>query len=108
MFTILLRTILIYVFLICIMRLMGKRQLGELEVTDLVITLLLSEISTIPITDKNTPVLYAGGVMSNRYLQARLRNACDASFAEPAFSADNAAGIALLCRERYLKTEASV
>lgn len=59
MFTILLRTILIYVFLICIMRLMGKRQLGELEVTDLVITLLLSEISTIPITDKNTPVLYA-------------------------------------------------
>ncbi len=59
MFTILLRTILIYVFLICIMRLMGKRQLGELEVTDLVITLLLSEISTIPITDQNTPVLYA-------------------------------------------------
>ena len=59
MFTILLRTVLIYVFLIGIMRLMGKRQLGELEVTDLVITLLLSEISTIPITDKNTPILYA-------------------------------------------------
>lgn len=59
MFTILFRTVLIYVFLIGIMRLMGKRQLGELEVSDLVITLLLSEISTIPITDKNTPVLYA-------------------------------------------------
>lgn len=59
MFTILFRTILIYVFLIGIMRLMGKRQLGELEVTDLVITLLLSEIATIPITDKNTPLLYA-------------------------------------------------
>ena len=59
MFTILLRTVLIYTFLIGIMRLMGKRQLGELEVTDLVITLLLSEISTIPITDKNTPILYA-------------------------------------------------
>jgi len=59
MFTILFRTIFIYVFLIAIMRLMGKRQLGELEVTDLVITLLLSEISTIPITDKNTPLLYA-------------------------------------------------
>ena len=49
----------------------------------------------------NTPVLYAGGVMSNRYLQSRLRGVCDASFAEPAFSADNAAGIALLCRERH-------
>ncbi len=59
MFTILFRTVLIYIFLIGIMRMMGKRQLGELEVTDLVITLLLSEIATIPITDKNTPVLYA-------------------------------------------------
>ena len=59
MFTILFRTVLIYIFLIFIMRLMGKRQLGELEVTDLVITLLLSEIATIPITDKNTPILYA-------------------------------------------------
>ena len=51
----------------------------------------------------NTPVLYAGGVMSNRYLQARLRDICDASFAEPAFSADNAAGTALLCRERHMR-----
>lgn len=59
MFIILFRTVLIYIFLICIMRLMGKRQLGELEMTDLVITLLLSEIATIPITDKGTPILYA-------------------------------------------------
>lgn len=59
MITILFRTVLIYVFLIAIMRLMGKRQLGELEVTDLVITLLLSEIATIPITDRNTPLGYA-------------------------------------------------
>lgn len=47
----------------------------------------------------DTPVLYAGGVMSNRYLQQRLAKCCDASFAVPAFSADNAAGICLLCRE---------
>lgn len=59
MFIVLIRTVLIYVFLITIMRLMGKRQLGELEVTDLVITLLLSELATFPITDKNTPILYA-------------------------------------------------
>lgn len=59
MITILLRTALIYIFLIAIMRLMGKRQLGELEVTDLVITLLLSDIATIPITDRNTPIMYA-------------------------------------------------
>lgn len=54
----------------------------------------------------NTPVLYAGGVMSNRYLQSRLAKCCDASFAEPAFSADNAAGICLLCRERDWKVRA--
>ena len=59
MATVLIRAILIYIFLIFIMRLMGKRQLGELEVTDLVITLLLSELATIPITDKNTPLIYA-------------------------------------------------
>lgn len=49
------------------------------------------------------PVLYAGGVMSNRYLQARLADGANALFAEPAFSADNATGVALLCRARYLR-----
>lgn len=46
------------------------------------------------------PVLYAGGVMSNRRIRAGLARRFDASFAEPQFSCDNAAGIALLCRRR--------
>ena len=51
------------------------------------------------------PLLFAGGVMSNRLLQARLRARYpDAAFAEPAFSSDNAAGIALLSRRAYLCT----
>ncbi len=45
------------------------------------------------------PVVFAGGVMSNRMMRGRLSARFDASFAEPEFSADNAAGIALLCRE---------
>lgn len=49
------------------------------------------------------PVIYAGGVMSNRYLQTLLGKRADTYFAEPAFSADNAAGISLLCREACLK-----
>ena len=53
--------------------------------------------------DPTLPIVYAGGVMSNRYLQERLSLRKDTFFAEPAFSADNAAGIALLCRARYLK-----
>ena len=48
------------------------------------------------------PIVYAGGVMSNRFLQARLAKRANTYFAAPAFSADNAAGIALLCRRRFL------
>ena len=51
MLTIFLRTVLIYIILTVIMRLMGKRQLGELDVGELVITILLSEIATTPITN---------------------------------------------------------
>ena len=49
------------------------------------------------------PIVYAGGVMSNQYLQARLGERKDTYFAEPQFSADNAAGIALLCRKQFFK-----
>ncbi len=47
------------------------------------------------------PVLYAGGVMSNRLIQARLAARPNTFFSEPQFSADNAAGVALLCRKRF-------
>jgi len=47
------------------------------------------------------PIVYAGGVMSNRYLQRVLAQRPHTYFAEPAFSADNAAGVALLCRKHF-------
>ena len=50
----------------------------------------------------NMPVLFAGGVMSNTYMRDAIRSDFDAYFSAPAFSADNAAGIALLCRRKYL------
>ena len=45
------------------------------------------------------PVVYAGGVMSNHLIRPMLRDgaAWETYFAEPAYSADNAAGVALLC-----------
>lgn len=51
------------------------------------------------------PILFAGGVMSNRIIAAGLRErlGADIYFAEPAFSADNAAGVALLCRAHHKK-----
>ena len=49
------------------------------------------------------PVLFAGGVMSNVWMRGMLSEHFDAYFSEPAFSADNAAGVALLCRQQFLK-----
>ncbi len=49
------------------------------------------------------PVLFAGGVMSNKIMRERLGASRQAYFAEPSFSSDNAAGIALLCRSRMMK-----
>ena len=44
------------------------------------------------------PILFAGGVMSNKLMREYIRERFEAYFAEAEFSADNAAGVALLCR----------
>ncbi len=58
---------------------------------------------TADITEKYSdyPIVYSGGVMSCSILKNRLKKD-NTYFAEPAFSADNAAGIALLCRRHFL------
>ncbi len=45
------------------------------------------------------PVVYAGGVMSNKFIRPILADGApwQIFFSEPAFSADNAAGVAILC-----------
>ena len=50
---------------------------------------------------KGNPVLFSGGVSGNTYIQQQIVKKFDALFAQSAFSSDNAAGIALLCEERY-------
>ena len=47
------------------------------------------------------PVLFAGGVMSNKIMRSEISSRFEAYFAEPEFSADNASGVALLTRLRY-------
>ena len=44
------------------------------------------------------PVVYAGGVMSNSLLKQRFTDRFGGRFAPPVYSADNAAGIACLCK----------
>jgi len=46
------------------------------------------------------PIVYAGGVMSNRLIRPALEAAGQCFFAAPEFSCDNAAGIALLCERK--------
>lgn len=47
------------------------------------------------------PVVYAGGVMSNKSIKSMLENGWESYFAEPEFSCDNAAGTALIAAEKY-------
>ncbi len=59
MYTLFFRTIITYLLLVSAMRFMGKRQLGELELSELVITMLLSELASIPIADNTIPLTFS-------------------------------------------------
>lgn len=51
------KTLIMYAILIVLMRLIGKRQLGELELSELVVTILMSNIATAPLTQKDCTLL---------------------------------------------------
>lgn len=53
----LIRATVLYFAIIFLMRLMGKRQIGELQPSELVVTILLSEIASIPMQDNRVPIL---------------------------------------------------
>ncbi|MBE6726011.1 MAG: DUF421 domain-containing protein [Ruminococcaceae bacterium] len=53
MITIAVRTVLIYFLLFIVIRCMGKRQIGELQASEFIITILLSEIASAPVTNPN-------------------------------------------------------
>lgn len=48
--------IIVYAALILLFRMMGKRQLGDLELSELIVTVLISEIASIPISDPEKPL----------------------------------------------------
>lgn len=54
---IIVKGLIIYILLAVAIRFMGKRQIGELQPGELVITMVLSEIATMPLQDKNFPML---------------------------------------------------
>lgn len=50
------RTAILYLVVILCMRLLGKRQVGELQPSELVLTILISEMASIPMQDINRPI----------------------------------------------------
>ena len=57
MCVVLIRSLLLYLLVIFAVRLMGKRQLGELQPSELVITILVSNIATLPLEDVDIPIV---------------------------------------------------
>lgn len=53
------RTVIIYIMLIVAMRVMGRRQLGELQPIELVVTLLISDLASVPMQESGIP-LFSG------------------------------------------------
>ena len=56
MLVVFIRSVLLYIFVIFAIRLMGKRQVGQLQPSELVITILVSNIATLPIEDSEIPM----------------------------------------------------
>lgn len=57
MLIIFIRAIILYCVLILTVRLMGKRQIGELQPSELAVTILISNIATLPVEDPSLPLI---------------------------------------------------
>lgn len=51
------RTIILYIFIIAAIRLMGKRQISEMQPSELVVTLVISDIASLPMQNTSQPLL---------------------------------------------------
>ena len=57
MFIVFLRVLIIYLVVLIFLRLMGKRQIGEMQPYEVVITLIIADLATVPMSDTNIPLL---------------------------------------------------
>lgn len=56
MIIVFIRAVIVYCVVIFAVRLMGKRQIGELQPSELVVTILISNIATLPVEDTGIPI----------------------------------------------------
>ncbi len=59
MLIILFRVLLIYIIVLTYLRLMGKKQVGQMQPYELVITLIMADIATLPMTQTSMPLLFS-------------------------------------------------
>ena len=52
------RTIITYILVVIAVRIMGKRQVGQLEPSELVVTLMISDLATIPLSHVSIPLVH--------------------------------------------------
>lgn len=57
MFVIFIRVLIIYITVLAFLRLMGKRQIGEMQPYEVVITLIIADLATLPMSDTNIPLI---------------------------------------------------
>mgnify|MGYP001625158566 CR=1 FL=1 len=58
MLTLIIRSIIIYIIVLIVFRLMGKRQLGQMQPFELVLTLILADLATIPMSEISIPLMH--------------------------------------------------
>lgn len=57
MIVVFIRVVIIYFTVLVFLRLMGKRQIGEMQPYEVVITLIIADLATLPMSDTNIPLL---------------------------------------------------
>ena len=57
MFIAVIRTVILYVFVILAIRLMGKRQISDMQPSELVVTMMISDIASLPMQNTSQPLL---------------------------------------------------
>ncbi len=51
------RSVIIYVVILLLFRVMGKRQLGQMQPFELVLTLIIADLATMPLSEISTPIM---------------------------------------------------
>lgn len=58
MITLIIRTAILFILILGVFRLMGKRQIGQMQPFELVLTLIIADLSTIPMSEPTIPLLH--------------------------------------------------